>query len=223
MATTPNSYTDAQIGKVVAELERLGLRKNTIIVLWGDHGWKLGEHGEWTKHTNVENDTNAPLMISVPGMKNAGVKCDALVEFVDVYPSLCELTGLPLPEYLEGTSFKPLLANPKTPWKSAAFSQYPRGHGKAEKMGYTMRTADYRFTMWVNAADHTQVDAVELYDQKADPQENENVAKDPKNAELVKQLTAQIRAGWQAAKPASATKRASASETVPAVYAEAAV
>jgi arylsulfatase A-like enzyme len=194
------SYTDAQIGKVIAELDRLDLRKNTIIILWGDHGWKLGEHGEWTKHTNVELDTNAPMMISLPGMKNAGVQCDALVEFVDMYPTLCELTGLPLPAWLEGTSFTPLLANPKQPWKTGAFSQYPRGHGKAEKMGYTMRTADYRFTIWVSSADHNVVDAIELFDHKVDSEENQNVAALPENAALVKKLTEQWKANWQGAK-----------------------
>ncbi len=120
------SYTDAQVGKVLDELDRLNLRTNTIVILWGDHGWKLGEHDAWCKHSNVENDVNAPLILSVPGMKNAGVCTDALVEFVDIYPTLSELAGLPLPGHLEGTSFKPLLDDPKRPWKSAAFSQYPR-------------------------------------------------------------------------------------------------
>jgi len=191
------SYTDAQIGKVLAELERLGLRKNTIIVLWGDHGWKLGEHGEWAKHTNVENDTNAPLIVSVPGMKNAGAHTDALVEFVDIYPTLCELAGLPLPGHLEGRSFKPLLDDPNRPWKTAAFSQYPR----KGLMGYSMRTDRYRFTVWVDRHDHSKVDAIELYDHETDPQENTNIAKLPQNAELVQRLMAQWRQGWRGAKP----------------------
>ncbi|HPO16383.1 MAG TPA: sulfatase, partial [Candidatus Hydrogenedentes bacterium] len=89
------SYMDAQVGRVLDELDRLGLRDDTIIVLWGDHGWKLGEHDRWCKHSNVENDTNAPLLISAPGMQHRGEKTDALVEFVDIYPSLCELAGLP--------------------------------------------------------------------------------------------------------------------------------
>jgi iduronate 2-sulfatase len=191
------SYTDAQIGKVLDELDRLGLRKNTIIVLWGDHGWKLGEHGEWCKHSNVENDTNAPLLLSVPGMKNAGKRTDALVEFVDVYPTLSELAGMPLPSHLEGTSFKPLLDDPNRPWKTAAFSQYPRLH----LMGYSMRTDRYRFTVWVGRKDHSKVDAIELYDHQTDPQENTNIAKLPANAELVKRLMKQWGQGWQGAKP----------------------
>ena len=194
------SYTDAQIGKVLDELERSGLAPNTIIVLWGDHGWKLGEHGEWAKHTNVENDTNAPLLLSVPGMKSAGSRSDALVEFVDVYPTLSELAGLPLPGHLEGASFRPVLENPKRKWKPAAFSQYPRGK---RLMGYSMRTERYRFTVWVGRQDHSVIDAIELYDHQTDPQENTNIAKASGNEDLVKRLMAQWRQGWQGAKPQS--------------------
>lgn len=197
------SYTDAQVGKVLAELDRLGLRKNTIVILWGDHGWKLGEHDAWTKHSNVENDVNAPLILSAPDMKNTGAHTDALVEFVDIYPTLCELAGLPLPGHLEGTSFKALLENPNRPWKTAAFSQYPRRDvkGIGDLMGYTMRTDRYRFTVWVLRNDHTKVDAIELYDHQADPQENINIAKKPENAQLVSQLMEQWKNGWQGAKP----------------------
>ena len=191
------SYTDAQIGKVLDELDRQGLRQNTIIVLWGDHGWKLGEHGEWCKHSNVENDTNAPLLLSVPGMKNAGKHSNALVEFVDVYPTLAEVAGLPLPGHLEGASFKPVLDAPDRPWKTAAFSQYPRGQ---RVMGYSMRTDRYRFTVWVGRNDHSKVDAVELYDHQADPQENVNIARVPTHAELVNRLMEQWREGWRGAR-----------------------
>jgi len=194
------SFTDAQVGKVLAELDRLGLRRNTIVILWGDHGWKLGEHDAWCKHSNVENDVNAPLILSVPGMKNAGAHTDALVEYVDIYPTLSELAGLPLPGHLEGTSFKPLLDDPKRPWKSAAFSQYPRSQNGG-LMGYTMRTDRYRFTVWVGRTDHSKVDAIELYDHQVDPQENVNIARDPASADLVSQLMAQWKKGWPGAKP----------------------
>ena len=194
------SYMDAQLGKVLDELDRLGLRQNTIIILWGDHGWKLGEHDAWCKHSTVENDTNVPLLLSVPGMKNAGARTDAIVEYVDIYPTLSELAGLPLPKHLEGTSFKPLLEDPKRPWKTAAFSQYPRTQDGG-LMGYSMRTDRYRFTVWVNRKDHTKVDATELYDHQTDSQENTNVAKDPANAELVQKLMGQWKQGWQGAKP----------------------
>lgn len=189
------SYMDAQVGKVLNELDRLGLRKNTIIVLWGDHGWKLGEHGEWCKHSNVENDTNAPLLMSAPGMKQAGKRTRALVEFVDIYPTLAELAGLPLPAHLEGVSFKPLLDNPERKWKSAAFSQYPRG----KIMGYSMRTDRYRLTVWVARDDHAKVETIELYDHQTDPQENTNVAQS--QPETVNTLMPQWKKGWRGAKP----------------------
>jgi iduronate 2-sulfatase len=192
------SYTDAQIGKVLDELDRLDLRTNTIVILWGDHGWKLGEHDAWCKHSNAENDTNAPLILSVPGMKNAGAHTGALVEFVDIYPTLSELAGLPLPKHLEGVSFRPLLDSPKQPWKSAAFSQYPRPQ-RGGLMGYSMRTDRYRFTVWVNRKDHTKVDAVELYDHQSDPQEDTNIAQNPANAEFVAKLMEQWKAGWRGA------------------------
>ncbi|MBI4623218.1 MAG: sulfatase [Verrucomicrobia bacterium] len=195
------SYMDAQVGKILDELERLGLRKNTIIVLWGDHGWKLGEHDAWCKHSNVENDTNAPLLLSVPGMKHAGTRTDALVEFVDIYPTLSELAGLPLPKHLEGASFRPVLDDPRRAWKPAAFSQYPRNQGGLNLMGYSMRTDRHRFTVWVDRNDHTKVDAIELYDHQTDPQENTSIAKAPANAALVERLMAQWRQGWRGAMP----------------------
>ena len=119
------SYVDAQIGRIVDELDRLGLRENTIIMLWGDHGWHLGEHALWGKATNFEVATRCPLIVSVPGMKTAGRSSDALVELIDMYPALCELAGLPVPEHIEGKSFAPLLADPDQVWKQAAFSQFP--------------------------------------------------------------------------------------------------
>ncbi|MBC7369775.1 MAG: sulfatase [Undibacterium sp.] len=200
------SYMDAQLGKVLDELDRLDLRKNTIVILWGDHGWKLGEHDAWCKHTNTENDTNGALLLSVPGMKNAGVRTDALVEFVDIYPTLADLAGLPLPPHLEGTSFRPLLDEPARAWKSAAFSQYPRNSDGRQLMGYSMRTERYRLTVWVSRDDHTKIDAIELYDHQIDPQENFNVAKVAANGELVERLMAQWRRGWQGAKPSGEKK-----------------
>ena len=193
------SYMDAQLGRVLDELDQLGLRENTIVILWGDHGWKLGEHDRWAKHSNVENDVRAPLIISVPGMKGVGKKTDALVEFVDMYPTLAELAGLPAPANLEGTSFKPLLDDPSRAWKSAAFSQYPRTVQGRKLMGYSMRTDRYRFTQWLARDDHSKVDAVELYDHQTDPQENTNIANDPANKSLVENLTAQWLAGWKGA------------------------
>jgi iduronate 2-sulfatase len=194
------SFTDANVGKLLDELDRLGLADNTIVVLWGDHGWKLGEHNSWCKHTNFENDANAPLIIRAPGQKSPGGKTRALVEFVDIYPTLCDLAGLERPAHLEGTSAAPLLDDPQQPWKPAAFSQYPRG----SVMGYSMRTDRYRFTAWKNRKTG-QVEALELYDHETDPAENENVAGDADKAELVERLMQQLNDGWQAAQRSIAT------------------
>lgn len=121
------SYVDAQIGKMLSALERTGQRENTIIILWSDHGWHLGDMGVWGKATNYEIATRVPLLIWTPNMPESsrGQRTNALVELVDMYPTLTELAGLELPGHLEGQSFVPLLANPKKRWKKAAFSQFP--------------------------------------------------------------------------------------------------
>ncbi|MDZ8117067.1 sulfatase [Pontiella agarivorans] len=121
------SYVDAQIGKMLAALDEAGVRDNTIIIVWGDHGWHLGDMGVWGKATNYEVGTRVPLLIWTPDMPKGsrGKKCDGLVELVDMYPTLCDLANVPLPAHLEGTSFKPLLSNPERSWKTAAFSQFP--------------------------------------------------------------------------------------------------
>ncbi|MCL4203096.1 MAG: sulfatase [Pirellulaceae bacterium] len=187
------SFTDANVGKLLDELDRLGLADNTIVVLWGDHGWKLGEHNSWCKHTNFENDANAPLIIRAPGQKAPGGKTRALVEFVDIYPTLCDLAGLEKPAHLEGTSAAPLLDDPQRPWKPAAFSQYPRG----SVTGYSMRTDRYRLTAWKDRKTG-KVEALELYDHTTDPAENENVAGAADQAEVVERLMQQLNDGWQA-------------------------
>ncbi|HEV8605483.1 MAG TPA: sulfatase [Tepidisphaeraceae bacterium] len=191
------SYMDAQLGRVLDQLESLGLADKTIIVLWGDHGWKLGEHDAWCKHTNVEDDTRAPLILSLPGMKSSGKHTGALVEFVDVYPTLTELAGLPLPKHLEGVSAKALVDEPNRAWKTAAFSQYPRNPAGKSLMGYTMRTDRYRFTRWVQRNDPSKIEAVELYDHSVDPQENQNLAEASENKDLVGQLHRRMNAGWK--------------------------
>ncbi len=188
------SFLDANVGKLLDELDRLDLTDNTIVVLWGDHGWKLGEHNSWCKHTNFENDTQAPLIIRAPGQKAPGSKTRALVEFVDIYPTLCELAGLDLPDHLEGTSAAPLLDDPDQPWKAVALSQYPRG----SVMGYSMRTDRYRFTAWKHRKTQ-QVEALELYDHDVDPAETHNVAGDDDKAELVESLLQKLDESWQAA------------------------
>ena len=195
------SYTDAQVGRLLNSLDALGLKKNTIIILWGDHGWQLGEHGMWDKHSNFETSTHAPLIIRVPGQRPARSK--ALVEFVDIYPTLSELCDLPLDKGLEGRSFVPLIKEPDHNWKSAAFSQYQRvipGYGKiAPGMGYSMRTDRYRFTEWLVPG--TEFRAYELYDHQSDPDENINLSDLPKHKELVRGLKTKLGAGWENAVP----------------------
>jgi iduronate 2-sulfatase len=165
------SYTDAQVGRLLAELGRLGLRDNTIVILWGDHGWKLGDYGAWCKHTNLELDTHVPMLLSVPGRK-PGRATKALVEYVDIYPTLAEAAGVPVPDHCEGTSMLPLLEDPARPWKSAAFSQYPRGQGL---MGYSVRTERWRYTEWI-ARPSGDVAARELYDHAATDAPSANLA-----------------------------------------------
>ncbi len=194
------SFVDAQVGRLLDELDRLQLRQRTIVILWGDHGWQLGEHGMWDKHSNFETSAHVPMVISVPGQESG--RTDALVEFVDIYPTLCDLCSLSEPQGLEGTSFAPLIDDPARGWKSAAFSQYPRvipdvGYG----MGHSMRTKRYRYTEWtVEGIDFLET---ELYDHQIDPQENTNLATREEYRQLVSQLSTQLHAGWQAAIPAT--------------------
>jgi len=204
------SYTDAQIGRLLDELERLGLTENTIIVLWGDHGWKLGEHNGWAKQTNYEIDTHVPMIISGAGVAAKGKHSPALTEFVDIYPTLCEMAELEVPSYLQGTSVVPLLENPDKEWKSAAFSQFLLGrYGrtttiKKEMMGYTMRTDKYRYVEWYEwNKDDTRGNLLskELFDHDTDPQENQNLANQAQYKEIIDTLTMKLTDGWRKALP----------------------
>jgi len=196
------SFIDAQIGLLLDELERLGLDKNTVIVLWGDHGFHLGDQSIWGKHTNFENAVRAPLIVSAPGQRDKGKNTDALVEFVDVYPTLCELCEIPKPEHLEGTSFVPVLEDSRHKWKKAAFSQYkPFKKPYRNIMGYTIRTERYRYTEWQDLKNSNKVIAEELYDHNKDPKESINVFNKKKYAEVVKQLSKLLKRGWRAALP----------------------
>jgi len=177
------SYTDAQIGRVTAELDRLGLSDNTVVVLWGDHGWNLGEHGLWCKHCNFETSLHSPLIVRAPGI-GSGKKSSALTEYLDIYPSLCELCDLPLPRHLQGRSFVPLLKNPNLPWKEAVFSRYFKGD--------SVKTDRYRYTQWRDK--DGGVYARMLYDHKVDMAENVNIAEEAQNKELVQKLSNLLRA-----------------------------
>ena len=183
------TYVDAQVGRVLDELYELGLSENTIVVFWGDHGFHLGENDVWGKASNFELSTRAPLIVSAPNQKARGGKSSALVELIDVYPTVAELAGLEPPDVLEGRSLVPLLDDPQIKWKTEAFSQFPM-HGA---MGRSMRTDRYRFTRWTKGSSTV---ATALYDHETDPGENENIAGRPEYAELVKQMNARLDARW---------------------------
>ncbi|MBD3673305.1 MAG: sulfatase-like hydrolase/transferase [Planctomycetaceae bacterium] len=184
------SMIDTHVGRLLDELKSLELEEETIVVLWSDHGWKLGEHNGWCKQTNHEIDTHTPLIIRVPGSKSAGQKCDALTEFVDIYPTLCDLAGLPLREELEGKSLKPVLKNPASEHKQAAISQYIHHYDGKHYMGYAMRTDRYRYIEWLNR-ETFELAEVELYDHETDPDENQNIADDVK-PKLIDSLSNQL-------------------------------
>ncbi|MAG93638.1 MAG: hypothetical protein CMJ48_07805 [Planctomycetaceae bacterium] len=180
------SYIDAQIGRVLSELERSGISDHTIVVLYGDHGYHLGEQGLWGKTTNFELDTRVPLIVRSPRMTAAGKSSSSLVELVDLYPTLAELAGLPITKQLEGQSFAPILSDPQHATKTVALSQYPRGGGL---MGYTMRTPTHRLTQWVHRQT-SEIRATELYDYADALVESRNIAGD--SPEIVAELSRQL-------------------------------
>lgn len=154
------SFTDAQIGKILAELDRLDLAKNTIVVLWGDHGWNLGEHTIWCKHSCFETSMRIPLIVRAPGVKG-GIRTSALTESIDLYPTLCELTGIAIPGHVQGRSLVPLFRNPSQKWKEEAIGRFGKGE--------TIRTDTHRFTSYGEIGSM-------LYDHRNDPGENVNIA-----------------------------------------------
>lgn len=179
------SFVDAQVGKVLDAVDRLGLRDHTIIIFWSDHGYHLGEHGLWFKQSCFEEAARAPLIISLPHQKTAGRPSRRLVELLDIYPTLADLAGVTPPAGLEGRSLRPLLENPAAGWDHPAFTQVQRG----KFPGYSIRTERWRYTEWDLGAK-----GVELYDENADPQELKNLAQDPKCADVCARLQAQLKA-----------------------------
>ena len=230
------SYVDAQIGMMLEALDEAGIRDDTVIVVWGDHGWHLGDMGIWGKATNYEIATRVPLIVWTPEMKARGESTSALVELIDLYPTLCELADLPRPDHLAGKSFAPLLDEPKRQWSKHAISQFPnpalrewaanplspgmrqtffgplieevetkiiKQQGNSwdrelfenHLMGYSLRTEAYRLVAWLDYRDlDTKPVFLELYDQKADPDETRNVASanQGKTEALLRQLKRQL-------------------------------
>lgn len=185
------SFIDSQVGRLLDAIEENGLSDNTIIILWGDHGWKLGEYGSWCKHSNMEIDVNAPLIISAPD-KNKNIKTNSIVEFVDIYPTLCELAGLQCPDHLQGKSLVPVMENPDYKIKDIAISQYPR-EKRNRIMGYSMCTDKYRYTRWVrfNSPNKETVER-ELYDLSNGVIGKENLVNDKKYRKIVRGLDRQL-------------------------------
>ena len=163
------SYVDSQIGRVLDELKRLELDQNTIVVLWGDHGWHLGDHGLWCKHTNYQQAARIPLIFAGPGVEQG--KSEALVETVDIYPTLAELAGIADPSGIDGESFAHVTADPGRPHREFVNHVYPRGR----TLGRAVRDGRYRLVQWVKYGDG-RIEAVELYDYQNDPAETQNVA-----------------------------------------------
>lgn len=166
------SYMDAQLGRVLDALDANGFAQNTIIVLWGDHGWHLGDHGMWCKHTNYEQAARIPLIIAAAGVAKAGAKTGALAETVDLYPTLCELAGLPAPTGLDGKSVVAALKDPSAVTKEAVFHAYPR----SQMIGRAVRTARHRLVEWKKPGEAANSAVIELYDYQADPAETKNLA-----------------------------------------------
>lgn len=189
------SYLDAQIGRVLDELDRLKLTENTIIVFWSDHGYHLGEQTLWAKTSNFELDARVPLMIATPGMKG-GQRTGSLAELLDLYPTLSELCALPLPEGLEGVSLVPVLRDSTKTVRAAAMTQHPRPayyKGAPEAMGYSVRLPGFRYTEWRDWKSGNVL-ARELYDHRNDPGETRNLASDPAHADDVKRGIAEMKA-----------------------------
>lgn len=177
------TFMDAQLGRVLDALDRLGLTDKTIVVMTSDHGYHLYQHGLWQKMSLFENSAHVPLIISVPGGAGRGESSAGPVELVDIYATLADLCGLPAPDYLDGTSLRPALDDPSKSVKEAAFTQIRRG----DFDGYSVRTARWRYTLWDRGRKGEQ-----LYDMQSDPGELTNLAADPSHAQTVARLRAQL-------------------------------
>lgn len=180
------SYIDTQIGLVLEELERSGLSKNTIVVVWGDHGWNLGDHQLWCKHCTFESSLRVPLILKVPG-KTKGKTTDAITEYVDIYPSICDLLGIEKPTHLEGESLVPLIENGRRN-KDFAVSKF--------KDAVTLIEGQLFYTEWIDDQGNTY--ARMLFDHRSDPLEMDNLAEKEAYQALVKELAVKLREKWGA-------------------------
>ncbi len=182
------SYIDAQIGRVLKRLRDAGMEDDTLVIVTSDHGFLLGDQAMWGKATNFELATRVPLIIKTPGMTAAGQRCASLVELVDLYPTLCDLAGLPKPQHLQGNSFANLLDDPALDEQKFVLSQFPRG----DAMGRSVRTKDFRYTEWRKKADDALIHRA-LYDLREGTVETRNVADDPSFRETVAELSSLLK------------------------------
>ncbi|MBD5779516.1 sulfatase [Pelagicoccus sp. NFK12] len=180
------SYVDAQIGKILQALQQLQLDDNTIVVLWGDHGWNLGDHSLWCKHSVYESSLHIPLLLKAPGFTPG--RTSGLTESIDIYPTLCELAGVPIPHSVEGKSFVPLLRDPSRPWAEVAASRFGRGD--------SIRTSQYRYSEYIDSKG--EFTARMLYDHEADPLENKNIAEQKSLQDTVSRLSSKLHQAMQA-------------------------
>lgn len=174
------SFIDAQLGRILDSLESSGLAENTIVVLWGDHGWQLGEHGMWNKHSCFETSMLTPLIVSAPGM-TAGKKTNAIVEFIDIYPTLCELGGIKIPNHVEGKSFVSVLKDPTSSHKKFAVGRFVAGD--------TIVNANQRYSEYRAQRGAGNRIGRMLYDHQTDPNENVNVVNDPANRKTAREFS----------------------------------
>lgn len=183
------SYMDAQLGRIINELERLDMLDNTIIIFWGDHGWHLGDHGYWTKHTNYEQANKIPLIVVAPGVSTPGVSTDQFSETVDIYPTLTELAGIGAPvapQPIDGLSLVPVIKDPDIRIRNHVYHAFPLGG----YIGRAIRTERYRLVEWKNWINPTEV-VYELYDYEKDPLETKNIADyEPNVVNRLKQILA---------------------------------
>jgi iduronate 2-sulfatase len=175
------SFMDAQVGRVLDALDELGLSDNTLIVLWGDHGWHLGDHGSWTKHSNYEQANRIPLVFAGPGVGAPNRSTRALAETVDIYPTLAELAGLPppaatVPQPFDGKSLVPVLRDTSTEIRDHAYHAFPKGSKKLKLIGRAIRTSRYRLVEWKEPGAPSATAEYELYDYEIDPLETRNIA-----------------------------------------------
>ncbi|MDO8542334.1 MAG: sulfatase [Opitutaceae bacterium] len=187
------SYVDAQVGRLLDALDRLGLARKTLIVFWSDHGYHVGEHGLVKKQSLFENAARSPLIIAGPGVNSKGKASSRVVEFLDIYPTVAALADLTPPGHLEGRSLKPLLDNPAARWDRPAFTQVWRGppNFKETFPGHSVRTDRYRYIEWENGKRGAQ-----LYDYETDPEEKRNLIDDPGHAKVAAELKALVRKNW---------------------------